>query len=486
MDQESGVNILIMTPVGRTEAGDQIDYFPQRWSGSSGKFKVTTFYPFSLAYLSSCLKRDTPHQVRMVDANYYGVDSDEYVDIVRQLAPDLLVVEVDGIIFRKQLAIFQRLKDALPSLRILACGPSPTAEPERTLAGGADFVALGEFEQSITEFIKADCRLPSPGIHPTPRAGMVDVNSLPLPEDHDIRRRDYCRHYGSEFREVEMWATRGCPVMCNFCVVTNVYYGTANFRTRNVQSVLDEIRYLKSTIPALEGIFFNEEAHNFNRRYVHELCRALIDSGLSREMKFNCMGNYDVMDVETLRLMREAGYYKVRIGVESLDSEVMKRISRKGLLKSSQEKLTDVLRHCRDLGIKVYATLSVGTIGATYERDLKTLDAIQALHAGGFIQEFSLSINTPMPGTPFFREAQQNGWLLKGEADYDGAYGAILDLPTYSADEINRAFEAGSQVRAQINQKNVENGVRYSSYDKEWCAPVYATSQRRPGAGILP
>lgn len=479
------MHILITTPVGRTEAGQQIDYFPQRWSGSSGAFKVTTFFPFSLAYLSASLKRDTRHPVRMVDANYYGVDSDEYIDIVAKLAPDLLIVEVDSIIFRKQMDIFQRLKEKMPCLKILACGPSPTSEPERTIAGGADFVATGEFEESITRFVGNDCQLPSPGIYPTPRSGMVDVNALPLPEDSDIRRRDYCRMYGSEYREVEMWATRGCPVMCNFCVVANVYYGKANFRTRHVAAVIDEIRYLQRTIPDLEGIFFNEEAHNFNRKYVHELCHALIESGLNKELKFNCMGNYDTMDAETLALMHQAGYYKVRIGLESLEPGVMKWISRNGRLKSNQEKLTDVLKTCRDLGIKVYATLSVGTLGASFEQDIKTLDTIEDLHRDGFIQEFSLSINTPMPGTPFYEQARQQGWLINQSADFDGAYGAMINLPGYSAEQINEAFEHGSRVRASINARNVENGILYSSYDRDWCAPVYATSQRKIGEGIL-
>ena len=479
------MNILIMTPVGRTETGQQIDYFPQRWSGSSGDFKVTTFFPFSLAYLSSCLKRDTRDQVRMVDSNYYGVDTDEYIEIVCQLAPDLLIVEVDSIIFRKQLEIFRRLKNRMPAMKILACGPSPTADPQKCLNDGVDYVATGEFEESITHFIKNKCQLPSPGIYPTPRAGSVDINSLPFPEDVDIRRRDYCRLYGSEFREVEMWATRGCPVMCNFCVVTNVYYGSARFNTREISNVISEIRYLQRTIPELEGIFFNEESHNFNRRYVHELCHALIDSGISNELKFNCMGNYDTLDEETLLLMRKAGYYKIRIGLESLEPGVMKLISLKGRLKANHEKLKEVLRLCRDIGIKVYATLSVGTIGSTYDQDIKTLNTVKDLHRDGYSQEFSLSINTPMPGTPFHDQAIQKGWITDPSASYDGSYGAMINLPGYSTDRINEAFQYGREIQTAINQRNLENGVHYSSYDRQWCAPVYATSTRKVGEGIL-
>ena len=478
------MNVLVMTPVGRTASGAQIDYFPQRWSGSTGAYKCNSFYPFSLAYLSACLKQRTSCSVRMIDANYFGVDVDEYVELVADVRPDVLVVEVDAIIFERQLEVFRRLHLRLPKLLIIACGPSPTADRQRALANGADYVAVGEFEGSITNFIAAGCRTPVPGIHPLPRGPLVDIDALPLPEDSDIRRRNYGRLYGSEYREVEMWATRGCPVMCNFCVVANVYYGKANFRTRRVEGILDEIRHLRATIPELEGIFFNEEAHNISRKFMHELCRGLIDSGLAREMKCNCMGSYDTLDAETLQLMREAGYYKVRVGLESLEPEVMKQISKGGRLKADQRKLIEVLGLCRELDVKVYATLSVGTIGSSYAQDLRTFDTVRELHAGGFIQEFSVSINTPLPGTPFHTQAHRNGWL-RGDATYDGAGGAAIDLPGYPAADIERAFAYGTDVREAMNRENVARGVHYSAYDREWCAPVYATTQRRPGEGIL-
>ncbi|MGI2211433.1 B12-binding domain-containing radical SAM protein [Shewanella oncorhynchi] len=476
--------ILVTTPVGRTELGDQIDYFPSRWSGSSGKFKVTTFYPFNLSYLTAMLKRDTEHRVRMIDMNYYGVDSDEYRNIVTQLAPDLLIVEIDSIIYRKQLAIFKVLKQHLPQLKILACGPQPTATPEDCLLQGVDYIATGEFEHSITHFIQSGLNVHSPGIYPNKQPNLVDINTLPLPDDIDLKRRNYCRLYGSEYNEVEMWVTRGCPVMCNFCVVANVYYAKPNHRVRDLDKVIAEIRYLQKTIPDLEGIFFNEEAHTINRNYLRALCQRLIDEGLNKELKFNCMGNYDTLDTVTLTLMKQAGYYKIRIGLESLDESVMQHIS-KYRSKSNYQRLLDVLHDCRELGIKIYGTMSVGTVGANYDSDIESLNTIQKLHTEGYIQEFSLSINTPLQGTPFFDKAKAEGWLIATSSDYDGSYGSMVNLPNYSAELINKAFEYGSQIRAHINQINQEKGVHYSSYDREWCAPVYATSHRLIGTQIL-
>ena len=478
------MRILIATPVGRTESGQQIDYFPSRWSGSSGDYKVTSFFPFSLAYLSSCLKERTPHHVRMVDANYYGVDEEEYLTIVTAIAPDVLIVEIDSIIYAKQLRLFKRIREQRPNIIIIACGPHPTAQPQRTLDNGADFVAIGEFEQSIVDLINNDFSPGTPGIHPNPRGPLVDINSLPFPENSDIKRRDYCRLYGSEYREVEMWVTRGCPVMCNFCVVANVYYGRPNFRTRNLDNVVAEIRMLQRDIPSLEGIFFNEEAHTFNKKYLAELCDRLTAEGLNDELKFNCMGNYDTLDPGLLSKMKAAGYYKIRVGLESLDHDSMRMISHTGL-KSNVGKLMDVLTACRALGIKVYGTLSVGTLGATYQKDIQTLDKVAELHRDHLLQEFSLSINTPMAGTPFYDHCVKHGWLSNHDEDYDGNYGAMVSLPHYSAEEINRAFAYGTQIRAAINNANKASGIHYSSYDRDWCAPVYATSHRQVGTGIV-
>lgn len=476
--------ILVTTPVGRTEMGDQIDYYPSRWSGSSGQYKVTTFYPFNLSYLTSMLKRDTDHRVKMIDMNYYGVDSSEFIDMVCSLQPDVLIVEIDSIIYRKQLSIFEIIKQNLPMIKIIACGPQPTATPEDTLANHVDYVAIGEFEKSITDLVISEFAVPSAGIYPNKHAPLLDVNDLPFPDDVDLKRRDYCRLYGSEFNEVEMWVTRGCPVMCNFCVVANVYYAKPNHRTRDLDSVIAEIRYLENTIDDLQGIFFNEEAHTINRNYLRALCRRLIDEGLNKSLKFNCMGNYDTLDRETLELMKEAGYYKIRIGLESLDESVMQHIS-KYRSKSNYQRLLDVLHDCKELGIKIYGTMSVGTVGANYQSDIESLNTIEKLHSEAYIQEFSLSINTPLQGTPFYEKARDSGWLIDTNSNYDGSYGSMVNMPNYPAEMINNAFEYGTKIREKINKKNIENGVHYSSYDRNWCRPVYETSHRKIGTGIL-
>ena len=472
-------NILIMTPVGRSPSGEYIDYFPSRWSGSTGMFKSTTFYPFNLAYLSTFLKLKTKHTIKFFDANYYGVDSDEYMDYVKKHNPDTLIIEIDSIIEKKMLEIVKALKECNKFLRIIVCGPSPTNNPKVFLDSGVNYVAMGEFELSISNLIKSNFDEKTLGIYPNQREKLIDLSLLPFPENEDIKRRNYCRYYASEYNEVEVFSTRGCPHMCNFCVVANVYSGKPSFRIRKVSSVIEEIKYLKSTIPDLEGIFFNEETHTSNKNFIKELCLEIIRLELNN-IKYNCMTNYDTLDEDLLQIMKKAGYYKVRIGIESLDSDVSALIT-KTKIKSDHKKLMDILKIAKKIGISVYVTMSIGTIGSSKEKDLYSIKQLKVLYDNKYIQEFQVSINTPMPGTPFYSLAKENQWIVEN-SKFDGAKFSTISYENYSDKDIKEVYDIANELRVKIIKKNIEKEkIRYSSYDKNWCKPVYKLTQREIG-----
>ena len=475
------LNILISTPVGRTDKGEYIDYFPSRWSGSSGPYKVISFYPYNLAYLTSYLKLKTIHNIKMIDPNFYGVDTTEYLEILEKYSPDIFVVEIDAIIEEKMLLILEKIKVMNPKVIIIACGPSPTANPEKFLQS-SNFVAMGEFEQSITNLIRNSFDKNTLGIYPNPRAPLINLNLLPFPENEDINRRDYCRHYGSEFKEVEILSTRGCPHMCSFCVIANVYANKPSFRVRDVFSVIEEIKYLKSTISDLEGLFFNEDSHTSNRNFTIKLLNAIIENDL-HNLKYNCMTNYDTLDLEILELMKKAGYYKIRIGIETLDETVSMFIS-KTKIKSNHSKLFEILNYARELDIKIYVTMSVGVKSSTLEKDLLSLEQLKLLYEEGYIQEFSVSINTPMPGTPFYKEALSEKWMVSNKS-FDGSRKTTIEYPNYKASEIEYAYKKATELKLFINKNNIENkNIKYSMYDEKWCKPVYDITKRKIGEKI--
>lgn len=463
------MKIIIATAIGKNKSGEYFNLFPSRWSWTN-RYHTSTFYPYELGYLSSLLKRDTDHHVKMIDGNYMGYTIRKYSDVLIEERPDVIVMEADSLTYTEDIEMLNRVKAAVP-VRVILCGPYPSTYPQQALRDGADYVAIGEFEMSILELVKSGFDPETLGIYPNRRRPLLDVNTLPLPENDDIRRRDYCRLYVCEYREVEVFATRGCPSSCNFCVATNIYYEKPNFRMRNVRSVVDEIRYLKEDIPELEGIFFNEETHTANKKYTKELCDAIVEAGLDG-LKYECMTNYFTLDEELLCAMKKAGYYKIRIGLETLDIENSDMIF-SNKWKKDNDKLFEVLDVCRRLGIKVYVTVSVGTYGSTSKTDLDTLNSLKALYEAGLVHDFQVSINTPMPGTPFYDMVKEKGYLVsENPCKQNGSTSCVVSYPNYSKEEIERNFRLFQEFLEYVTRKNMENGVNYSMYDTEWVKKV--------------
>lgn len=468
------MKIVITTAIGKSKSGEYYCLFPSRWS-TRNRFHCTTYYPYELAYLSSLLKNHTKHDIKMIDGNYFGYTINKYAEILIDEKPGIIVLETDSLTYLEDIEMLQIVKNNIP-VKIILCGPHPSTYPRKTLKDSADYVAIGEFETSILELIKSNFDPDTKGIYPNPRRDLLNLDLLPLPENYDIKRRDYCRIYGCEYREVEVFATRGCPFNCNFCAARNVYYAKPNFRIRNIKNVVDEIIYLQSNITELEGIFFNEESHTINRKYTKMICNALIEAGLNN-LKYECMTNYSTLDRELLEKMKEAGYYKIRVGIETLDIENSEQMFKDSKAKKDKKKLFEILQLCYEIGLKVYVTLSVGTYGSTFESDSNTLNSIKILHESGLIQEFQVSINTPLPGTPFYNSAKEMGLIVTDDLNqYNGIRSCVISYPHYPKKEIEDNFKLFLDYGSKVINENRTAGINYSMYDTDWVKKVLSVT----------
>jgi hypothetical protein len=92
-------------------------------------------------------------------------------------------------------------------------------------------------------------------------------------------------------------------------------------------------------------------------------------------------------------------------------------------------------------------------------------------------------MNTPMPGTPFYEEALLNKWMVEDKS-FNGSKTTTIEYPNYKASQIEYAYKKAVELKSFINKNNIENNVRYSMYDKEWCKPVYDVTNRKVGEQI--
>lgn len=456
------MKIIIANSIGKDNQGNHIIHFPSRWTASVGKGKKPfTFYPYQLAYLSSLLKQKTRHEIKLIDGNLQQLALEKYKKVLACEKPDYLIMEPATLTYKEDLQLSLYLKNKFKT-KIIFTGPHASVFPQQVLENGVDYVVLGEYENTVLEIIRNPAKKNIPGLFPNKNNRLLDVHKLPLPEDQDISRYDYIGIDGSDYREIEMFGSRGCPMKCVFCVASNVYYPRPNFRPRSPKNIVQEMIYLSKKYPQMQGVFFNEEYHNANKKFILELCREIKRKNL--KLKINAMCGYWTIDEEMLKEMKSAGYYKLRIGIETSSKITAKAINKNIDIK----KLKQILKLAQKIGIKMYGTFTFGAPGSTWKEDLKTVNLIKNLLDNDLLADLQLSICTPQPGTPFYNFVQKNNYLTTSNwREFDGASCSVVSYPNYSKKEIETMFLLAGKVVASCYKNRIIKNRGWQKFLKD-------------------
>ena len=443
------MKIIIANSIGKDKYGNYIIHSPSRWSEAvKSRFHWFAYYPWELAYLSVLLKHETKHKVKFVDGCLMCLDQKAYYKHIIAECPDMLVIESATRMIEENLELALRVKAALRT-KLVFVGPHASAFPQELIDKGVDYVCVGEYELTVLDLLQTKSTKDILGLYPNGRRPLLDIRKMPWPEDDDVRRMDYGLpgEPSSEFREIQMYASRGCPGTCNFCVARHVYYNKPNWRAREIADVINEIKYLKEKYPKMEGVFFDEEAHNADRGFILGLTQAIINADLSG-LKFEAMCDVRFLDQEVLKAMKNAGYYKIRIGIESASEKVMKAIGKS----LDIEKLKYTLLMAKKIGLKTYGTFTFGALDSNKEEDEKTIELIEELSVNNLLDNLQLSICTPQPGTPFYDYVKENGLLREGisGSDFDGGSVAVLDYPDYTHRQIEQLKDKALLTRDHV------------------------------------
>jgi|GEM_PF-268678 len=431
------MKIVIANSVGVDANGYHMVHVPSRWSLGVKNFTNCGYYPWQLAYTSALLKRETGHEIKFLDGVLKGWGFDAYFARLTEERPDWLIMESSSRTINEDIKLARAVKQAFGT-RLIFTGQHPMARPEEVLQV-ADFVCQGEFEYAVLELIQGKDPRHISGVYPNGNRELLNIDSLPHPEDDDIRRIDY-HEPNCRYRQIQMYASRGCPRRCNFCAAATLYYDELNWRPRNVDDVVEEIRLLKEKYPEMEGVFFDEEVHNIKKSFNIALAQAIRLANLDH-LKYEALCEYGSLDETALKEMRDAGYYKIRFGIETA-SDVVAQKMQLGK-KHHPAKLRSILKFGKSLGFVFYATFSVGGLGSDRSEDQKTVDLIYELTSQGLLDEVQVSINTPQPGTDFYKSCVENSFLETGVEwqDFDGNGHVVVNYPHYPAREIQKMFK---------------------------------------------
>ena len=398
--------------------------------------EVTSFwYPTWLCYPAGMIEGS-----RVVDAPVQKLTLEDCLKIARDY--DIVVMYTSTPTLRIDVETARRIKELKPSTVTVLTGPHVTILPEETLkfaAGAVDIVCRGEFDYAVKELCEGrpwdkvdgiSFMKDSGTVHTPDRPVLTDLDALPFTSQvykRDLPVNEYIiPHVKNPY--VSIYTSRGCPAQCTFCLWPHTYSGRL-VRTRSAENVYQEVKWIKENLPQLGDIIFDDDTFSANRRHARQVAELIAPLGVSWVInaRANC-------DFETLKIMRDAGLHHVIVGYESGNDEILKNI-KKGV---TRQRAIQFTRDCQKLGITIHGAFIVGLPGESRETIRDTIEYARMLD----LNSIQVSLPSPYPGTEFYRQCLENGWLASDAyIDDTGHQMCIVSYPNLSNTEIFDAVE---------------------------------------------
>ena len=377
------------------------------------------------------LKSLTPpgHEVLLLDGNARRMSEQEVVQYVRDQGVRLVGIGA----MTRMAAKAYRVADAIRAagVPVVMGGPHVTEVPDEPLGrnGGprhADAVALGEAD-ATWPLIVADAErgelkevyAPLDAAGKEVKPTLQDYPEIPWDRmDLDqfnlikhlpgLARRMLCRlgMKWQTFHMIPIESGRGCPYGCEFCTVTGFFGDSIRFRSN--ESVVKELLALKALAARQKGkiaVFFIDDNFAINARRTKSLLREII--ARSAQLPWVAQISMNLLrDEELVSLIAQSGGKWIFMGLESIDPENLKSVS-KGFNKPAEYGAVMERLHRHNL----YAITSFifGMDGDRPGAAERTLNQIRSWPPG--LPVFGLL--TPYPATPLYDKLAAAGRLTR-------------------------------------------------------------------------
>jgi radical SAM superfamily enzyme YgiQ (UPF0313 family) len=269
-------------------------------------------------------------------------------------------------------------------------GPFATSVPEPYVSAGA-FVVSGEPEWFFAN--SAWTGLELRGVLPSP--GGASLDALPLPAWDlvlDIAPPRYGL-LGGRGPALPLLATRGCPYSClHYC--TYPLQQGRTVRARDPEGIVAEMRTWRERLGDVLFIF-RDPVFSINRKHTVALCEALERGG--QRFRFVVETHLRNMDEELATRLRANGLQMVKVGIESVDRDVLKDSKRFFVERDAE---LESIRMLESKGVRVACFYMLGFPRDTVDTCRATIDYACSLNTYGA----QFSVFTPYPGTPAFAE----------------------------------------------------------------------------------
>src|ERR1700743_1556444 len=367
--------------------------------------------PLGTLYAAS-LMRQNGYKVSLFDTMFATVPEEVMAQLEKH-NPDFFVIYDDGFNYLTKMcltnmreAAFSMCKEAkAKNCKVIVCSSDSTDRYEKYLWEGADFVIIGEGEQTLLELTAAirDDVTDYSTIHGLAylkdgeaiktlgRSVLKDLDILPLPawDLVDIQQYKDSWQKNAGYFSLNMSTTRGCPFKCNWCA--KPIYGN-RYNSRSPENVVQEIKLLKEWFH-IDHLWFCDDIFGLKPGWVEEFARLMKTENL--KVRFKIQSRADLLvEKDLVKALAESGCENAWIGAESGSQKILDAMD-KGTTVEQIHRSTLLMKK---YGIKPSFFIQFGYLGEVKEDIELTIKMINEL----LPFEIGISVSYPLPGTVFY------------------------------------------------------------------------------------
>lgn len=316
--------------------------------------------------------------------------------------------------------LINRIKQFNNSSIIVAGGEHVSALPEFCLETcfGLDMIVKGEGEGPIVEicnrlknnqnfenlkgvYLKQDYNR----VTLTKPNRIEDLMSIPYPAWEVFPLKEYNDNnfsWGVSYAvSLPIIATRGCPYECTFCSSPEMW--GRNYSMRTVESVIDEIEYLKNSF-GVTNIDFYDLTAILKKEWIVKLCKEIIKRGLKITFQIPGGTRSEAIDYEVAILLKQAGCKNITYAPETGSVRMLKEVKKKVKLSS----MLNSIKASNQAGLIIKLNI---IIGYPNERIYDLFGTLWFLIKASFYgaHDTSPSIFNPYPGSKLFQQLVSKG-----------------------------------------------------------------------------
>ena len=321
--------ILLLNPSGRLPYTR--DYFCSKVT-KTGYIE----HPVDLLILSGILYQH--HSLILIDAIAQNLDFENCYQKICALNIDAIIFLAGCVSWKDDFEFLKKIKAAKP--QVLFIGIGDIFKKENIFRENAwidanlkDFTShdiVEYLEGKNSAFLDLAYRKNGSLVIPPERKNENSkiLFEVPIPRHEMFLKNSYTFPFVKNLPYTTVLTDYGCGFNCAYCI-----YSSFGFKMRALQNVYEELEYIHSL--GIKELFVKDQTFAFDRKRGIELCREMIRKKWG--FSWTCFLRANVVTVELLSLMKEAGCHTASFGVESGNDEIL-RIYRTGVDKERIKK----------------------------------------------------------------------------------------------------------------------------------------------------